>query len=73
MSEYKGKVQIGSKIYSVEVKNGVRYIDGKTIDEFIATLNEDDMKKMAFVGAMALKDEIQGIKVPKGKYQYYSI
>lgn len=73
MAEYKGKIQIGSKIYDVEVKNDVRYIDGKTIDAFIETLSEDEMKQMALVGVMALKDEMKGVKPPKGKYQYYSI
>ena len=71
--KYKGRVQIGKKFYDVEVKNGERFIDGKTIYEFMETLNEDDLLRMAVVGKMAINDERIGIKPPKGKYQYYSI
>jgi hypothetical protein len=37
------------------------------------TISDEDMVRMAKVGAMALDDERKGIKSPKGKYQYYSI
>lgn len=67
------EIQIGTKKYSCEVKDGVRYIDGKTVDEFLKMLPLDEVIKMAKVGTMALEDEIQGEIPPKGKYQYYSL
>ena len=67
------KVQIGSKFYDAEVKKGIRYIDGKTVDEFARTLNKADIAKMVTVGKMAVEDELTGTNPPKGKYQYYSI
>lgn len=35
MEKYKGKLTLGNKEYECEVIDGVRYIDGKTVDEFI--------------------------------------
>lgn len=34
MEKYKGKLTLGNKEYECEVIDGVRYIDGKTVDEF---------------------------------------
>lgn len=67
----KGKVNIDGIEYDVEVKNGERFIDGKTIDEFIKILSENQLLRAANVGIMALKDEKKGIKPAKGKYQYF--
>lgn len=67
----KKKVQIGDKWYECEVKDGIRYIGGMTVDEFLETQTDEQNEKAARVGAMAILDEMKGIKPPKGKYQYY--
>ena len=41
MKKYKGTVRIDGKEYPCEVKNGVRYINGMTVDEFYNTLPLD--------------------------------
>lgn len=69
--KYTGKVNIDSKTYDVEVRDGERYIDGVTVEEFMKRLTPDQMVRAARVGVMALKDERDGVKSPKGKYQYY--
>lgn len=71
--ELKGTIQIGSKTYKHEVKDGVYFIDGKPADEFIETLSLEDKIRIAKVGKMALQDEIAGITPPKGKYRYYAM
>lgn len=38
---YKGKITFNDKTYDCEVKDGVRYIDGKTVDEFLKTIQPD--------------------------------
>ena len=37
---YKGKITFGDKTYDCEVRDGVRYIDGKTVEEFLSTLDQ---------------------------------
>lgn len=32
---HKGQITVGNKTYQVEVIDGIRYVDGKTIDEFL--------------------------------------
>jgi hypothetical protein len=73
MKERIGKIRIGKNEYTIEVKNGIRCIDGKTVKEFMKTLDKVGIERMAKVGAMALDDEKKGVKFPKGKYQYYAI
>lgn len=67
----KSVVNIGGQNYEVEVKNGIRYIDGKTVDEFLETLDTETLLKASRVGKMAIDDEIKGVTPAKGKYQYY--
>jgi len=64
-------VDVNGKKYAVEIRGGVRFIDGKTVEEFCATLDKDTLLRASRIGKMAIEDEIKGIKPPKGKYQYY--
>lgn len=50
----KGKITISGKVYECEVRNGVRYIDGKTVPEFAKTLSPSELMDLAIVGAMAV-------------------
>ena len=70
---HKGKIRIGKTTYDCEVKNGIRYVDGMTVEKFWGTLSEEDKLTMEKVGKMALEDEKKGITPPKGKYQYYAV
>lgn len=47
----KGKITIGGKTYECEVIDGIRYVDGKTIDEFMRTLPIEDIINVAMAGA----------------------
>lgn len=58
----KAEIQIGHFKYQVEVIGGVRYVDGKTIDEFMKQLSVSDMEDLAEVGLQAIKDEKSGTK-----------
>jgi len=69
--KYVGAVDINGKKYNVEVRNGERFIDGKTVEEFMKTLDENTVQRAARVGRMAIKDELGSTKYAKGKYQYY--
>ena len=60
----KGKVTISGKTYDCEVRNGVRYIDGKTVLEFAATLSPRELMELATVGAMAVDAEKEGRFIP---------
>lgn len=39
----KGKITISGKVYECEVRNGVRYVDGKTVPEFAKTLSPSEL------------------------------
>jgi hypothetical protein len=73
MKKLKGTIQIGTKRYSCEIKNGTYYVNGLIVDEFVKTLPPYELAKVTMVGLMALQDEMNGVKPPKGKYQYYMI
>lgn len=45
MEKYKGKLTLGNKEYECEVIDGVRYIDGKTVDEFYNELPIEEVIK----------------------------
>lgn len=60
--EYKGTLAVDGKTYKVEVIDGIRYIDGKTVDMFLLTLPFDALIDMAVVGVQATKDKISSTK-----------
>ena len=57
MEKYKGKLTLGNKEYECEVIDGVRYIDGKTVDEFYNELPIEEVIKLVRVGFETLKAE----------------
>lgn len=59
----KGTATIGGIKYTVEVKNGVRYIDGKTVDEFLKGLPITTLAECAIVGYNVVKS--RGTKSPQ--------
>jgi hypothetical protein len=66
---YTGQVSIGDKNYDCEVIDGVRYIDGKTVDEFYNTLPVEEIIKLAMVGVAAIENEKKRIPIsPTGIY-----
>lgn len=71
MKKFKSKFVLDGKTYECEVIDGVRYVEGKMVDEFFETLADDQKLRFARVGKMALDGEKRGIKPPKKKYQYY--
>lgn len=60
----KGKITISGKTYDCEVRNGVRFIDGKTVPEFAATLSNSELFDLAKVGAAAVDAEKEGRFIP---------
>lgn len=66
-----GKINFGGKDYHFEIKNGVKYVEGKTIDEFIETLSHEDKIASMKLGMVAMNDMEKGeyCKHPK-KYEY---
>lgn len=48
-------IQIGGKKYPCEVKNGIRYVDGKTVDEFMSTLSFNELLDLAMLGKKVSK------------------
>lgn len=65
----KGTVTIDGKTYNCEVVNGERFIDGKTVDEFMKSLPTDTIQRLAQVGEKALIDEKQCKKNQENGYQ----
>ena len=68
--EYKGEIEIAGKKYLCEVKDGVRYIDGKTVDEFFESLPITDLCEylmLAKTGTMALDAERRGEQISPTK------
>jgi CxxC motif-containing protein len=63
----KTTIRISGKEYSVAVIGGQRYIDGKTVEEFMKELDPLTIFELAQIGKMAITDEIKGTK-PR-KYQ----
>lgn len=58
----KTQVTINGKKYSVKIIAGVRYINGKTIDEFLEGLDPITVCELAEVGYQAVIDERWGTK-----------
>lgn len=70
MEKYKGKLTLRNKEYECEVIDGVRYIDGKTVDEFYNELPIEEVIKLVRVGFETLKAEKNGEAFsPKEEYQ----
>ena len=55
-TKYKGIVKINGKPMAVYVVDGVRYIDGKTVDKFYESLDEETKIIFANKGLNALKE-----------------
>ena len=64
---YTGTIKVNGNTYNVEVRNGQRYIDGMTVEEFTATLDSITVAELAAVGQRAIVDEKKGTK--NGGYQ----
>jgi hypothetical protein len=72
VKKFKGRFYFDGKYYNCEVIDGIRYIEGKTVDEFMGTVTDEQNARIARVGKMAIEDEIKAINPPKGKYEYYA-
>lgn len=74
MKAFKGKVKFNGAEYDVKVVDGIRLVKlhekWLTTDEFLELLPQHLLDNLAFVGKVALQDEIMGRKPEKGKYQY---
>lgn len=64
---HKGVVRIAGKEYPCEVIDGVRYIDGMTVSEFMETLDTDTLIKLAKIGKTAIEFEKAGVDFPAQK------
>lgn len=51
------KVKINDKFYKVEIINGERIVEGKTVDEFLDTLPWKDIVYLAKYGWNTFSDE----------------
>ncbi len=51
------KVKLNGKEYEVEVRNGVRYIDGKDIDTFLKFCNPYEMIDLIILGKSIVEGE----------------
>lgn len=51
-------VTIGGKNYPVEIVNGERMIDGKTVDDFMKTLCTEDLLDLGILGAKVMANNI---------------
>ena len=60
MSIYKGQITLCGITYNVEVINGVRYINGRTVSDFVDTLTMEQVIEFAKIGARALDAEKYG-------------
>lgn len=65
----KGEITIAGETHEVEVRDGIRLIDGKSVDEFLSKLTQDDVRKLAEVGKQALIDEKLGSIRRPNQYQ----
>lgn len=66
MKEYKGQCAIAGKKYDCEVRNGVRYINNMTVDNFIKTLSFEEVLQAAVVGKAVIED-IATTRIMKAK------
>jgi hypothetical protein len=64
-----GHIQLNGKQYLVEVIDGERFIDGKTVEEFFQSLDADETNDLAIIGIKALKDEREGRNQQNNDYQ----
>ena len=70
MEKYKGKITLGNKEYECEVIDGVRYIEGKTVEKFVAELPDEEFNALFVVRVKALKAKKNGEPFsPKEEYQ----
>ena len=60
---YKATVVICGKKHAVEVRNGIRYIDDMTVDEFLKTLDPLTIIDFANVGIAKVHDVVAGKKI----------
>lgn len=58
------RIKIGGKIYVVTVIDGKRYVNGKTITEFMDTLSLTDIKRCAVFG----RNYLMGKKTKRKKF-----
>lgn len=58
--EYKGKATISGRTYDVEVRNGIRYINGVTVDEFCRGLSQSELFDLARIGKESVDAEREG-------------
>ena len=56
---YKGSIVFNGRKINCEVRDDVRYIEGKTVKEFIDTLNLGDMLFLEEVGRGVLTGKIK--------------
>lgn len=63
MNKHKGRVTIAGVEYLCEVVDGIRYIDGKTVEEFLKTLPREAVFNLAAVGSVAVKAERDGLEI----------
>ena len=54
-----GTIKLNGKIYRVDVENGIRYIDGKTLDQFVETLDAVSLVDCAKVGIQVVRDILE--------------
>lgn len=50
-------MKLNGKSYNVEVVNGIPMVEGKTVDEFIRTLNFETLLQAAVVGKLVTEDD----------------
>ena len=60
MSIYKGQLTLCGITYCVEVINGVKYINGKSVSDFVDTLSIEQVREFAKIGARAVDAERNG-------------
>ena len=60
MSIYKGQLTLCGITYCVEVINGVRYINGKSVSDFVDTLSIEQVREFTKIGARTLDAEKYG-------------
>lgn len=71
MSIYKGQLTLCGITYCVEVINGVRYINGKSVSDFVDTLSIEQLREFAKIGARALDAGRNGEAICGKKVQKY--
>jgi hypothetical protein len=69
MHSYDHEIRLNGKVYKCEHRNGIRYIDGKTSDEFIKDLDPITLFELAVIGRQWLTDIVTGIGLKEVSYQ----